>query len=248
MNRSLSPLAKVSVLLAAAAAASPAAALPPTRVRLVDDAVLAGLSGKYLGANMLVGVRVDLVSRISAPLSGSADAAATLHVRRNGDGFDVTVASQASAQDSGGAAMAPNAKAAGGDAVDVAGIAQVAQIAGSGNRLGNLAAIAFVPADLVSAPAPGDPAGSGAVAGGMSAHVTFLDGGVQLGVDAPGASLVQNVAGTDGRILQSGRIAGHGVTASNTLQLQVMTAAMPASMQQNWGVLQALNGLCGVPR
>ena len=46
MNRSLSPLAKVSVLLAAAAAASPAAALPPTRVRLVDDAVLAGLSGK----------------------------------------------------------------------------------------------------------------------------------------------------------------------------------------------------------
>jgi hypothetical protein len=70
---------------------------------------------------------------------------------------------------------------------------------------------------------------------------------VQLGLVAPGATIRQEVTpGASGRIMQVGQIAGDGVTASNALQLQMMTAAMPVSSMQQLGIQQALSAVSGL--
>lgn len=65
------PSLRLALLLALAAATPPAAALPPLRADLVDDATLAALNGRYFDAQMLVGLRVDLVSSVATPQQGA---------------------------------------------------------------------------------------------------------------------------------------------------------------------------------
>lgn len=249
MNRHTLPRALFTALVAGAAAVQTAAALPPVRAEVVDDAALAAISGKYYGANMLVGLRIDVVSTLHTAQQGTAQASGSLVVRRNGSGFDVAVGTQAQSV-AGTDAMAVTGTAAGGEHLQVEGIGQIAQIAGDGNRLSNLTAIRFV-SDLGAADLNGATS-SQASAGPMSAQVTFLDGGMRLDLTGPGSLLGQQFQpgahGADGRILQIGQIAGNGVTASNQLQLQLMTQLMPALFQQQLGIQQALSGLRGLPR
>jgi hypothetical protein len=240
----------ICVLLAAtAAAAQPAAALPPLRAQLVDDATLATLSGRYYDAQMLVGLRVDLISSVATPQQGAAAASGSLLVLRDGNGFSVRSDARSSA--SGGGDASASALASGAESVRMQGIGQIAQIAGDGNRLSNLAAIEFVDparADRDAAGFNGQTRSDSAV-GAMHAQVTFLDGGVQVGVQAPGVSLQQRVdAGGLGGIAQSGRIAGDGVVAGNRLQLQIVSAAMTPQMSRELGLQQALEGLRALPR
>ncbi len=255
-SRSL-PLAFFMVLVAAASApalalppsSQPAADVPPVRVQLVDDATLAGMTGKFFGADMLVGVRIDLVSTLSTAQGATATATGSLYVRRVGNGFDVRVDSQADA--TAGATDAPQgggALAIGGDGIHVDGIGQVTQIAGDGNRMGNLAVVQL-------GSAPGAPSGfngqmgAQAEAGGLTARVSFVGGGVQLGLVAPGATIRQEVTpGASTRVLQTGRIAGDGFTGSNALHLQMMTTALPTSSMQQLGIQQALSALSGLRR
>ncbi|BAV95522.1 hypothetical protein [Lysobacter enzymogenes] len=240
----------ICVLLAAtAAAAQPAAALPPLRAQLVDDATLATLSGRYYDAQMLVGLRVDLISSVATPQQGAAAASGSLLVLREGNGFSVRSDARSSA--SGGGDASASALASGAESVHMQGIGQIAQIAGDGNRLSNLAAIEFVDPARANRDAAGfnGQTRSDSAAGAMHAQVTFLDGGVQVGVQAPGVSLQQRVdAGGLGGIAQSGRIAGDGVVAGNRLQLQIVSAAMTPQMSRELGLQQALEGLRALPR
>ena len=97
MNRHPLPRALFSALVAGAAAVQPAVALPPLKAELVDEATLATMSGKFYGANLLVGLRVDLVSSMSLPDHSRASASGSLSIRRVGSGYDVRVDSRADA-------------------------------------------------------------------------------------------------------------------------------------------------------
>lgn len=254
MNRPRLPCPLFTALVAVATAVQPAVALPPSstpepvRVRVVGDAELAGQSGKYFGANMLVGVRVDLVSALHAPNAGSAQATGSLLVRRGANGFEVQVDTHSSASgDPSYVAAAPNGSASGAGTLQVNGIGQVAQIAGDGNRLGNVTTIAFV--DSLGGTGFNGQTHAQSGSGPMTAQVTFDNGGVRMDIAGPGAALRQDLASNgDGRILQSGQFAGHGLVGSNQLQLQLMTGAMPVQLTQQLGIQQALAGLRALPR
>lgn len=249
MNRITLPRA-LFMALVAVAAAPPAAALPPVRVEVVDDATLGTLNGKYFGANLLVGLRIDLVSSLSTPQGGTAHATGSLQVTRAGNGFDVRVDSRSSATEGAGPASAPNASVTDGAGLQVNGIGQVSQIAGDGNRMGNLTTISFVPALAAGAGQFNGLATSSASAGAMTARVTFLDGGLQVALSGPGAALAQQLhtGGAAGQVLQSGQIAGDGMVGFNQLQLQLMTSPMSNGELHQLGVRQALAGLDGLGR
>lgn len=251
MNRHTLPRALFAVLVAGVAAAQPAAALPPLRAELVDELTLSQVSGKYFGANMLVGLRLEVTSTLHTA-HGSANATGSLSIQRTGTGFDVQVDSR-----SGAAGLAPmpasgvgGASATGADGLQVNGIGQISQIAGDDNRMANVTTIRFLPAGAGAS----DPAGyngqtsSAAEAGAMTARITFLDGGMQLGVAGPGVTLAQQFVAGGGQVLQSAQVAGNGMFGSNQMLLTLMTGTMPTQVQHQLGVQQALAGLVGLGR
>jgi hypothetical protein len=251
MNRHRLPL--VFMALVAAATALPAVALPPSdlppvRVELVDDATLGAITGKFFGADMLTGVRIDMVSNLAAANGGTAQASGSLYIRRGSAGYEVYVDSRATAE-AGSTPAAPTTNVAtGGQHVAVHGIGQISQIAGDGNRMQNVAIIRV----------GGEPAAPEGFNGSMgayartddvSARVSFIGGGLQVGAGALGATIRQDVLpGHAGRVMQLGQITGNGVTASNSLQLQMMTTAMPTLSMQQLGIQQALAALSGLRR
>lgn len=244
----------VFMALVAAAAAMPASALPPSsapapvRVELVDDATLARMTGKFFGADMLTGVRIDLVSTLANAQGGTAAASGSLHVRRTAAGFDVQVDSRAAASAGTAPAPASGNVASGGGQIAVQGIGQITQIAGDGNRMGNLAVIGV--GNELSAPAGFNGLTQAqAGAGDLTARVSFEGGGVQLGLAGIGATIRQDVMpGEAGHIVQMGQIAGNGFTANNSLHLQMMTTAMPTLSMQQLGIQQALSAVSGLRR
>lgn len=281
MNRPRLPCPLFTALVAVAAPAHAWAALPPsspfedgTGAQVVDDDVLAGQTGKYFGANMLVGVRVDIVSALHGP-QGTAAASGSLLVLRQPDGTTtVQVDTRAQATDATAAAApttitvtaslpastsapatpapatTPVASAhtvTGGTQLQVDGIAQVTQIAGDNNRMANTTTIRFV--DSLGGTGFNGQTQAASGSGGMTAQVSFAGGGVQMDVGGPGAVLHQDVA-TDGaaRVMQSGQLAGVGLTGTNQLQLQLVTSAMPVQLVHQFGIQQALSGLVGLVR
>ena len=254
MNRHTLPRALFSALVAGAAAAQPAVALPPLNADLVDELTLSQISGKYYGANMLVGLRIDVTSTLHTAQQGTATASGSLSIRRSGNGFEVSIDSRTGAVAGTGVAPATGggdtAQATGGEAIQVNGIGQVTQIAGDGNRMANVTTIRFQPEASANTGASGfnGLASSHASDGAVTAHVTFLDGGMQLGVSAPGTTLAQQFRLGGGGIMQLGQIAGNGVAGSNQLQLELATSAMSADLQRQLGVQQALSGLTGLGR
>lgn len=247
-------LPHVFMALVAVAVAMPAAALPPSsvpppvRVELVDDATLAGMTGKFYGADMLTGVRIDIVSTLANAQGGSAVASGSLYVRRTTGGFEVLVDSRADATAGSGAGSATGGTATGGEHIRVNGIGQVTQIAGDGNRLGNFAVIRLGTDPAAPTDFNGQ-AGAYAGAGGLTARVSFEGGGVRVGLGDIGATIRQEVIPDGaGRILQMGQIAGNGFTANNSLQLQMMTTAMPTLSMQQLGIQQALAAISGLRR
>jgi hypothetical protein len=254
MNRKTLPRSLFMALVAVAAAPE-AAALPPVqpvRVEVVDDATLGTLSGKFFGANLLVGLRVELVSSLGTAQGGTAQASGRLQVVRVGNGFDVRVDSRSSAGEGAGSSAVDSGfgTATGGAQLQVGGIGQVTQIAGDGNRMSNLTTISFVPAAAANAGQFNGLAASRTEAGAMAAQITFLDGGLQLALSAPGAALAQQLqtSGASGQVLQSGQISGNGMVGSNQLQLQLMTQPMSNADLHQLGVRQALAGLGGLGR
>ena len=183
-NRQL-PLALFVALVVAAVPAQAGAALPPSSIAEVvaggthadeiDDATLAGMTGRYLGNDMLVGLRVELVSTWQAADGRQATASGTLQIERNDNGgFQVAIDSRSDA--SGGVGGAGNAAASGAESLDVRGIGQVVQIAGDGNRMANLATISVRPQSSAGGQFNGA-TGSSARSGDVTARVSFTGGG-----------------------------------------------------------------------
>ena len=257
MNRHTLPRALFSVLVAGAAAAQSAAALPPSsdtlppvKAYVVDDATLAGLTGKYMGANMLVGLRIDVTSTLHNAHSGSAHASGTLQVRRNATGgFDVAVDTRSGAEAGAGGGPTPTGVVSGGRELQVNGIGQVAQIAGDRNALSNLTAINFT-TELPGTAGFNGQMGSEATAGEMTARITFLDNGVNLDLTSPGANIGQYLSqagtGSEGRIMQIGQIFGNDIAASNRLQLTLLSEQMSTQMINQQGIQQAMAGIIGL--
>lgn len=253
MNRHTLPRALFAVLVAGVAAAQSAAALPPLRAAPVDELTLSQVSGKYFGANMLVGLRLEVTSTLHTA-QGSANATGSLSIQRVGNGFVVLVDSRSAAvadistaAGSGG----NHASATGADGLQVNGIGQISQIAGDDNRLANVTTIRFLPptaAGSADAATYNGQTSSAAAAGPMTARITFLDGGMQLGLWGPGATLAQQFRAGGGQVLQMGQIAGNGVVGNNQLQLQLLTSAMSTQVQHQLGIQQALAGLGGLGR
>lgn len=250
MNRHTLPRALFAVLVAGVAAVQSAAALPPLRPEPVDELTLSQVSGKYYGVNMLVGLRLEVTSTVHSA-HGSANASGSLSIQRVGNGFAVQVDSRsgatagAEAAGSGGG----HASATGADGLQVNGIGQLSQIAGDDNRMANVTTIRFLPNAAAGPSGAADYNGqtsSSAGAGAMTARITFFDGGLQLGVSGPGATLAQQFRAGGGQVLQTGQIAGNGVSGSNQLQLTLLTSAMSTQMQHQLGIQQALAGLGGL--
>lgn len=250
MNRHTLPRALFAVLVAGVAAVQSAAALPPLRAEPVDELTLSQVSGKYYGANMLVGLRLEITSTVHSA-HGSANASGSLSIQRVGDGFEVQIDSRSGA--TAGAEVAGSgggyASATGADGLQVNGIGQLSQIAGDDNRMANVTTIRFLP-NADAGPSGGGgyngQTSSSAGAGAMTARITFFDGGLQLGVSGPGATLAQQFRAGGGQVLQTGQIAGNGVFGSNQLQLTLLTSAMSTQMQHQLGIQQALAGLGGL--
>ncbi|MBX9401046.1 hypothetical protein K4L06_06950 [Lysobacter sp. BMK333-48F3] len=216
------------------------------KVDLVDEATLATINGRYFGAQMLVGLRIDLVSSLHTPQQGLASARGSMVVQREGGGFSVQVDARSQAEAGSGLPEATPATASGAEQVSVQGIGQIAQIAGDRNRLSNLTRIGFV--DSVDASGFNGQTQAASSAGPMTAQVTFLDGGVQLGVAGAGAGLQQRLDPAGGGIVQFGRIAGNDLTGSNSLQLQFVSAPVAPQLSQQLGLQQALESLRALPR
>lgn len=257
MNRHTLPRALFSALVAGAAAAQSAAALPPSsdhlppvKAYVVDDATLAGMTGKFLGANMLVGLRIDITSSLHNASSGNAHAGGTLQITRNGSGgFDVAVDTRSGAEAGAGGGDAPTGIVSGGRDLQVNGIGQVAQIAGDNNLFSNLTSISFT-TQLPGTDGFNGQMASESAAGDLTARITFLDHGVNLDLSAPGATIGQfmNASGTgaDGRIMQIGQIFGNDIAASNRLQLTLLTEQMSTQMLHQQGINHALAGVIGL--
>lgn len=252
MNRHRLPLVFMALVAAVPAHGAdtlpPSSHLPPVRVELVDDATLDGMTGKFYGADMLNGVRIDLVSHLATAQGGTASARGSLSIRRTGTGFDVQVDTHALATEGASPTASTSHVATGGESLQVSGIGQVVQIAGDGNRMGNIAVIR-VGGDAQAVAGFNGQTAAQAGAGDLTARISFAEGGVQLGLGASGALLRQDVVpGDAGRITQLGQIAGNGFVASNSLQLQMMTAAMPTLSMQQLGIQQALASVAGLRR
>lgn len=247
------------IALAMAAVATPAVALPPSHEaapqpahipviegEAVADSELAAISGKYFGANMLVGLRVDLVSSLANGQGGAGKAVGSLYIARTAEGFDIRVHSQADASGTSSAAPGAGTMVSGGDQIQVNGIGQITQVAGDGNRMANIAVIGVT--DNLAAPEGFNGRTSAqADSGGISARVTFADGGLRLGLAAGGATISQAMSPANGgQITQIGQIAGNGFAASNNMHLQLMTATMSSLSAQQIGIQQALAAVNGL--
>ncbi|AXA84989.1 hypothetical protein DCD74_10130 [Lysobacter oculi] len=217
----------------------------------VDDAELAGVTGKYYGANMLVGVRVDLVSHWRGTDGTDLSASAAVQIQRDGNGgyqVSIDTHSQASAG-SGAVAGNPGGATASGQTLQVAGISQLSQIAGDDNRVGNLATIGVV-SKLPGVSGFNGQSSTTTTQGAYQAQVSFVGGGLQMGLLGPDSQVTQRLGanGPDGGISQAARIAGNGQIAQNQMAMQVQVAPMSQALQQQLGVQQALSSLLALRR
>jgi len=222
--------------------------LTPVRVEVVDENTLDGIRGKFMGADMLVGLRINLLSDWRTA-SGSMSAFGSLQIERGANGeFIVSIYTDAKASlENPAGALQPNASATGGQQISVNGIGQVTQIAGDGNQFSNLTTISFVPNGSLGAFTPGA-ANSTSSQGDLIATVSFGGGGMTLGLSGPGGLMQQSVGGAEGGLMQVAQVAGQNQVGSNTMQLQMLSATMPALMQQQRGLYQALAEMKQLPR
>ncbi len=257
MNIRTFPLVPFAALAVAAVPALAGAARPsrtpssPVRVEVVDDAALHSLRGRYFGADMLVGVRIDLLSHWQTA-QGALQAGGSLQLQRQADGsvrVQVDTRSHAGAEHALGS-LAANGDASGGDRLHVQGITQVNQIAGDGNRFANTAGIGFVTAANAAAGQFNGQAASASGSGDLQAVVRFTGSGMQLQLQGPGGALEQRVGVLDGQagITQSARIAGNGQAGGNAMQVQFLTQAMPDAQLRQLGVSQALAAMAQMKR
>ncbi|QYR53101.1 hypothetical protein [Lysobacter soyae] len=220
------------------------------RVERVSDADLALIQGKYYGANLLVGVRVDMVSNWRAPDGGWMQGVAAVQMQRDANGaMQVSIHTTAGATgstDGSTPLVAITRSATGAESVSGNGLTQVTQLAGDRNSVANLAQISFVPTLGDSSQFNGNSYAS-AAQGGYSTEVRFAANGMSMALQGPNGTAMQSVGDGNG-VMQAARVAGDNQSANNALNLQVQTSGVTEDLQRQWGVQNALSGLRGLPR
>jgi hypothetical protein len=142
----------------------------------------------------------------------------------------------------------PNATTSGGQGVSVNGVSQVTQVAGDRNVGVNAASIDFNNNVAQVANLPGgtnSPTSSASNASGtIKAGIAFGSGGVTVALQTPAGlatqTIVPSTAAQVSSIAQLLQIAGNNQQVANQLQLHLQTQQMTPAMQQQIGVLQAL--------
>lgn len=222
---------------------------PVLQVQRVSDAELALIQGKYYGANLLVGVRVDLVSNWRAPDGGMMQGVAAVQMQRGPNGaMQVSIHTTASALGgSDGTVQTASALrfAQGAESVSSDGLTQVTQLAGDHNAAANLAQISFTPS-LGDANNFNGSAYASAAQGGYSTEVRFASNGISMQLQGPNGSAIQRIGDSSG-VMQAARVAGDNQSANNSLNLQIQTSSVSEDLQRQWGVQNALSGLRGLP-
>ncbi|HZZ11225.1 MAG TPA: peptidase C39 [Paraburkholderia sp.] len=218
------------------------------KVQMVDDDVLATQTGKYVGATMISGFVLNVLSQWQLPNGATALAQGTLSAVQNLAGqVTTTVSTLAHVTDGvlGNAAANsganPNAQANGGQSVQVNGVSQVTQVAGNSNLGSNAALIDFnsnVTPPTVAANAPSAAATN--ATGSIRAGISFGSNGVSVALQTPAGLATQTIAPGNGQIAQLLQIAGNNQQVANALQLHLQTQQMSAAMIRQLGVLQAL--------
>ncbi|MGF6601696.1 hypothetical protein P3T23_006440 [Paraburkholderia sp. GAS448] len=230
----------------------------------VDDDLLAHQTGKYAGATMISGFVLSVLSEWKMPNGATAIAQGALTVAQNMQNEITAKANtmvkvtedRAAAQHNNGANAAaqhnngasPTAHATGGQGVSVNGVSQVTQVAGDGNVGVNAAQIDFNnnAAQLANfAGGTNAPAASASNSTGtIKAGISFGTGGVTVALQTPAGLATQTIAPNNaqqaGSIAQLLQIAGNNQQVANQLQLHLQTQQMSPLMQQQLGVLQAL--------
>jgi hypothetical protein len=239
----------VALLALVPAGAFAGSAHAPVHATVVDDAALDAQKGRYMGANMLVGVRIELVSTLHTADGGNAGASGALQVVRDGHGgFLVAVDTRSAAGAGSGGTPATGIVSGGGD-LGIGGIGQVIQVAGDRNAFSNLASITFA-RHLPGTSGFNGLADSASSDGLMTARVSFMDNGMALQLSGPGALLSQSFApggaAADGRFMQVGQLFGNDISGANRMQLTLLTEQLSAQAVRQLGTQLALSGLGGL--
>ncbi|SDQ74936.1 hypothetical protein SAMN05443245_2612 [Paraburkholderia fungorum] len=214
------------------------------KVQMVDDDVLAGQTGKYVGATMISGFVLNVLSQWQLPNGVNALAQGTLGAVRNTAGQLVsTVSTLASVTGNahGDSGANPNAQANGGQSIAVNGVSQVTQVAGDSNSGFNAATIDFTSGALPSTGTANAPSAAASNSNGsVKAGISFGSNGVQVALQTPAGLATQTITPGNGQIAQLLQIAGNNQQVANALQLHLQTQQMSAAMLRQIGVLQAL--------
>lgn len=220
----------------------------------VDDDVLAHQTGKFAGAAMINGFVLTVLSQWQLPNGATAVAQGALTVTQNmTNGITAKVNTMAKVIENNvtnalNSGANPNAQTDGGQGISVNGVSQVTQVAGDRNIGMNSAQIDFnnnAPQLANIAGGTNSPAASATNSTGtVKAGISFGIGGVTVALQTPAGLATQTIAPSNaqqaGAIAQLLQIAGNNQQVANQLQLHLQTQQMSPAMQQQLGVLQAL--------
>lgn len=200
----------------------------PVMAELVGDDELAAVRGKYMGASLVSGFVVEMVSRwqndTAIATASARVAAANLAAARAVSQATASLSAQVQSlapgnvQGNGGVA---------GSAVQVAGVGQVTQIAGDANSASNVSTITTQTAPIQAATGNSNPAPQVAQGNGITASATIAaGGGVSVAIQSAAGSATQNAQ--TGSLMQTARITGDAQQVLNltniTLQVQQLSS------------------------
>lgn len=224
-----------------------------TVVELAADDELAQMRGKYLGSNIVSGFMIEMATRWRNEAGQAAAEARLLASNLHGSTASVATDVHTSVQ-MGANALAggtPNASASGGAAVQVNGVGQVTQVAGSNNAASNATSISLQTAPLATMPGNGQ-AASSATQSGFTAQAQIGQGGVQVAVTSPmgiaSQAVTSGLGGAAGSVTQVAQLAGNAQVITNQLTIQLQMQAMSRQQLAQIGVAQALRAIAGLRR
>lgn len=219
----------------------------PVHAELVPDEELALARGKFLGASLVSGFMVEMMSRWH---NDRAIATAAASVSAAGLAVDRAMA-QVSANLSARVEALGNAPVTGNGGtassqMRVDGVGQVAQIAGDGNTAGNAGTIAATtappPAVVAHSPAPQVAQGNGMTA---SAGIGPA-GGVELAIESPAGQAIQRAQA--GGLMQVARITGDAQHVLNQTSITLHVQQLSIRQLSQGGMRDALSAIASMRR
>ncbi|GAA4021242.1 hypothetical protein [Actimicrobium antarcticum] len=219
----------------------------------IEAQQMADVAGKFSIAGEVVGMSLQMASSWQAAngqkLAGNANLALKLPESGAGSGTpQASIQTLASATDPSLASLPGTGLVSGAKGLaNVAGAAQLVQIAGDNNGASNLTSIDVSPRAILLATGANVPSAEAIAANGAKVKVDVANNAIALGLSVPGAGSAEQRLNTLGanNILQTIQIAADRQQVVNQLQLQLQVKPLAAAAMATEGVGQALNTLRG---